>query len=355
MPNDIVFLPANPIELPAMDPDTRETVQNALLGASLTVSTLMDIPIGGSIAMLVSDTTLFSLALDKLDDIAAGIPTAARTGDTTVYDNLNDVLAADSITGISHIVFIPEETLAGGITDPTETRAKKVEFYTNLTDTEPAFFIGRLFQLTLPGPRSVNSAGHVTEPGDTTETLSLDAERVGWIASDTTLYMNPLITFNGSSSVRTFRSSDSIRISAFITFNISSEFLSPALPLDSSQIIVTPLDSAITLTVGEADTVDLADLFELSGVPVVKMEVEVASSHSGIVVARRFDSGGTKVVRVEAIGPGAAKITVTADDDGDDNIPAAETSFLVIVSAPSATPPRPPGPNLVGAMKRSGQ
>ncbi len=355
MSNDITFLPANPIELPAMDPDTRETVRTALLGASLTVSTLMDIPIGGSIAMLVSDTTLFSLALDKLDDIAAGIPTAARTGDTTVYNNLSDVLAADSITGISHIVFFPDETVAGGITDPRETRAKRVDFYTNPNDTEPAFFNGRLFQLTLPGPRSVNSAGHVTEPGDTTETLSLDAERVSWIASDSTLYMNPLITFNGSNSVRTFRSSDSIRIAAFITFNVSSEFLSPPEEVDPSEITITPAGNFAVET-GDTVWVDLDSVFTHPTVAAADMEVAVSSSHTGIVsVALRNVSSPTpqKLVRAIATGPGTAKITVTADDDGDDDIPAVETSFLVTVSGPSAAP-RPPAPNLAGKPKRGG-
>ena len=56
-----------------MAEDTREQIETALLSASLTTRVENNFPIGGKISMLASDTTLFSLALDKLDDIAYGI------------------------------------------------------------------------------------------------------------------------------------------------------------------------------------------------------------------------------------------------------------------------------------------
>ena len=341
MPRDITFLPANAFALTPMDADTRKNVQTALLSASLTVSTLMDLPIGGSISMLISDSTIFSLALDSLDDIAAGIPTAARTGDTTVYSSISAVLLADSIVGIDHIIFYAETATLGQTTDPTLTRAKKVEFYAGATDTVPAFFIGRLFEMTLPGPRELNSLGHVVTPGDTTETLQLDAERLGWIASETAMHMQPLITFHGGSEVRTFQTTDSIHILAFLTLNLSSDILGAQEPKDSSSIAVTQVPNK-SIVVGDTVKVDLATVFALTGVPVTDMETAVVTSHTGIAAVRIINLPGKKIIQVVGIGTGTAKITVTADDDGDDNIDAATVAFQVIVNASGSMSPASP-------------
>ncbi|MCH7575052.1 MAG: hypothetical protein IIA59_08005 [Candidatus Marinimicrobia bacterium] len=344
MPQDITFLPANAFALTPMDADTRKNVQTALLSASLTISTLMDLPIGGSISMLISDSTIFSLALDSLDDIAAGIPTAARTGDTTVYSSISAVLLADSIVGIDHIIFYAETATLGQTTDPTLTRAKKVEFYAGAADTVPAFFIGRLFEMTLPGPRELNSLGHVVTPGDTTETLQLDAERLGWIASETAMNMQPLITFHGASEVRTFLTTDSIHILAFLTLNLSSEILGQQEPKDSSAITVTQVPNK-SIVVGETAFVDLDTVFALTGVQVTDMETAVVTSHTGIAaVTIRNISGDPKqkLLQVVGIGTGTAKITVTADDDGDDDTDAATVAFQVTVNASGSLSPAAP-------------
>ncbi|MCH8327074.1 MAG: hypothetical protein IID15_00935 [Candidatus Marinimicrobia bacterium] len=344
MPRDITFLPANAFELTPMDADTRENVQTALLSSSLTLSTLMDMPIGGSISMLISDSTIFSLALDSLDDIAAGIPTAARTGDTTIYSSISEVLLADSITGIDHIIFYAETATLGQATDPTLTRAKKVEFYAGATDTVPAFFIGRLFEMTLPGPKELNSLGHVVTPGDTTETLVLDAERLGWIATETPMFMQPLITFHGGSNVRTFLTTDSIHILAFLTLNLSSEILGEQEPQDSSSITVTQVPNK-SIFVGDTAFVDLDSVFSHPDVVIIDMETAESTSHTGIasVTIKNISSPTkTQIAWIIGVGTGTAKIVITADDDGDDNVDPATVEFQVIVQAAGSMSPAVP-------------
>ena len=329
---DISFLPVAPIPLAPMAEDTRKQIQTALLSASLTSRAQTNCPIGGKISMLAADTTLFTLALDYLDDIAAGFPTKARTGDTTVYASLDSVLAADSIFSIDQIVFYPESPAAGQSVSPQDTRAKKVEFYTTQGDT---FWIGHLFDMEIPLPKAVNDRGWVTTPGDTTQVITLDAERIMWLASDTTVYLKTYITLYGAEGIRTIQSTNWINFAAFITFNLASDIFSAEEEPDSSEIQVQAI-SNMTLNPDSTVTVYLDSVFTPpEGVEVKDLDLAATTSHAGIATAtiRTIRSGSTvrKVLRVTGVGPGIARITVSADDDPDDDIPPATTSFLVTV------------------------
>ncbi|UCH62995.1 MAG: hypothetical protein JSU77_00630 [Fidelibacterota bacterium] len=332
MPQDISFLPVAPIPLAPMAEDTREQIQNVLLSASLTSSAETNFPFGGKISMLASDTTLFTLALDYLDDIAAGIPTAARTGDTTIYSTVPDVLEADSIMDVNQFVFHPELAVAGKTSLPQETIAKKVEFYTEQGDS---FWIGHLFDMELPSPKNVNNLGWVTTPGDTTQVIALDAERVGWIASDTTVYLKTFITLYGAEGLRTMQTTNWINFAAFITFNLASDILGVEEEPDSSEIQVQSIPNMILATDSTA-TVYLDSVFTPpEGMEVKELDLAATTSHTGIATGtiRTLRSGGVtrKVLRVAGIGPGTARVTVSADDDPDDDIDPATTSFLVTV------------------------
>ncbi len=329
---DISFLPVAPIPLAPMAEDTREQIRTALLSASLTSRAQTNCPIGGKISMLAADTTLFTLALDYLDDIVAGIPTAARTGDTTVYASLDSVLAADSIFSIDQIVFYPESPAAGQGVSPLYTRAKKVEFYTTGGDT---FWIGHLFDMEIPLPKAVNDRGWVTTPGDTTQVIALDAERIMWLASDTTVYLKTFITLYGADGIRTIQSTNWIKFAAFITFNLASDIFSAEEEPDSSEIEVQSIPT-MTLVTSSDTTVYLDSVFTPpEGVEVKDLDLAATTSHAGIATAtiRTIRTGDTvrKVLRVTGIGPGIARITVSADDDPDDDIDPVTTSFLVTV------------------------
>ena len=324
IPQDVSFLPVAPIPLAPMAEDTREQIRTALLSASLTSRAQTNCPIGGKISMLAADTTLFTLALDYLDDIVAGIP--------TVYASLDSVLAADSIFSIDQIVFYPESPAAGQGVSPLYTRAKKVEFYTTGGDT---FWIGHLFDMEIPLPKAVNDRGWVTTPGDTTQVIALDAERIMWLASDTTVYLKTFITLYGADGIRTIQSTNWIKFAAFITFNLASDIFSAEEEPDSSEIEVQSIPT-MTLVTSSDTTVYLDSVFTPpEGVEVKDLDLAATTSHAGIATAtiRTIRTGDTvrKVLRVTGIGPGIARITVSADDDLDDDIDPVTTSFLVTV------------------------
>ncbi len=352
LPQDISFLPVAPIALAPMDETTRQQIQTALLSASLTSQARTNFPFGGKISMLASDTTLFTLALDYLDDIAAGYPTAARTGDTTVYATIEEVLEADSIVGIDKIVFYPEEA----VVSPQQTKARRVEFYTAAGDS---FWIGRLFDMELPSPRAVNELGYVTIPGDTSQDITLDAERVGWIASDTTVYLKSFFTLYGVSGIRTIQSSNWVQFAAYITFDLASDVLGASEEeTDSSQVEVTAIAN-MTLITDSTASVYLDSVFTPpEGTEVKDLELIATTSHAGIATTtvRTERTGGTarKVLRVIAIGPGTARIEVSADDNPQDDIDPVTASFLVtVVQAESES--APPIPLSIHSLIENGQ
>jgi hypothetical protein len=332
MPLDISFLPAAPIPWGPMAEDARQQIQTALLSASLTSSAQTNFPIGGKISLLASDSNLFTLALDYLDDLAAGIPTVARTGDTTVYTTIQEVLAVDSILDVDHIVFYPESQKTTGNLDPQETKAKRVEFYTTTGDT---FWIGHIFDMELPSPKTLNDRGWVTKGGDTTQVITLDAERVGWIASAEEMYLKTFITLYGSPGARTIQTSNSIHFAAFFTFNLASDIFQAAAEADTSDVGVLAVED-ITVQLDSTARVDLDSVFvPPTGSEIKDLEISSTSNHSGVATTTlrtiRTGDGVQKLVLVKGIGLGTANITLSADDDPDDDTDPAEASFQVTV------------------------
>ncbi|MEE9162675.1 MAG: hypothetical protein V3U35_06855, partial [Candidatus Neomarinimicrobiota bacterium] len=330
IPQDISFLPVAPIPMAPMDEDTREQILTALLSATLTSQVESHIPIGGKISMLASDSTLFTLALDELDDIASGIPTAARTGDSTLYSSLQAVLEADSIMDVDRIVFYPEESSSAGQLDPVETKAKRVEFISTMGDT---FWVGRLFDMELPQPGAVNDLGWVTEPGDTTQVITLDAERVSWLASAETVYLKTFITLYGGEGVKTIRASDSLQFAAFISFNMTSAIFTPEEPLE--RVITVTVSGDTSVSPDSIVVVDLEAIFDHEELEITDLDLEVSgtSSHTGIAKVGRTRFGGTANMEVLGVGLGTARITVTVDDLI--NAPASASFLVDVVEAPS--------------------
>ena len=327
LPQDVTFLPVNNIPLKPMDEGTRTQIKTALISASLTSRVIMNFPLGGNISLLISDTTLFTLALDKLDSVDAGIPTRARNGDTTYYDNISDVLAADSIFNIQGIAYYPEET--GGLSSSVPgTRARRVEFFTTTGDT---FWIGRLFEMELPAPKATDALGYVTEAGDTTQVIAMDAEQVGWIAADQTLYMKPLITFYNTPDVRTIQATNTIDFIAYMSFNLTSDIITEVEPLDTVITATAPTDT--TVAVGDTLTIDL-DLVivheTLDITDVENLDLSATSGHPGIVaIGRIFSDGPTRKLELKGIRRGTAQVTITADDG--ETTPVSVPFYVTVV------------------------
>ncbi|MEE9466663.1 MAG: hypothetical protein V3W14_13930, partial [Candidatus Neomarinimicrobiota bacterium] len=346
LPHAITFLPVGATPVAPMDSSTREQIQTALLSASLTSQVTSDFPIGGNINMLISDSTLFPLAYDELDKLAAGIAETVYTNyDTTIYTNLQDALAADSIMGISHIVFFPETTTQGQATARSGIRATRIEFFISSTDSAPAFWVGRMFDMNIPPPAEVDDQGYVVTPGDTTQVIALDAGRVAWLASDKTVYLKPLITFDATNGARTIQSTNSIDFVAYITFELASDVLVVPEEVDTNNVTTSsmPTDS---VAVNSTISIDLDGVLDHTDATITAkdMELDAYSNHTGVAavdIAPDTLDRDKRLLLITGIGVGAAKITVTADDDPLDDADPVEVSLYVTVYQDTSAAPAP--------------
>ena len=340
LPQAITFLPVDATPLAPMDSATRGQIKTALLSATITSQITTDFPLGGNVAILVSDSTLFSLSFDRLDRLAAGTPdTVVTNNDTTIYTSIDEALAADSIFNISHIAYYPESPATGNLrTSRTGDRAIRVDFFTNPTDSVPVFWIGRLFDMVIPAPKSISTEGYVIEPGDTTDVIAMDAERVGWIASATPLYLKPLITFYKTAGAATLQGDNTIAFAAYMTFNLSSEIFETVDPSDTSQISAGTI-ATISLELDSSITIDLEDVFVHSDASIgtKDLEILVTPIHTGVAVARVVNLIDRKSLEITGKGVGATKLVVSADDDPLDTIDPVEVNFYVVVDS-SASP-----------------
>jgi len=346
LPEEIRILPVNLLTLPTLAPATRENIKTALLSASLTSRVVTNFPFGGNISMLVSDSNLFTLSFDKLDAIAAGFPDTVVKQDTTiVYNTVQEALAADSIFSIDHVVYYPETVVAGSPTSPQATTARKVEFFANATDTVPTFWIGRMFQMELPLPQSVDSDGYVVTPGDSTMVVNLDKEQVGWIAGDSTLYMKPYITFYATPGVRSVQTTNTIGFTSYITFDMSSDILIEEEPLDTIIVATAPDDT--TVYVDSTVVIDLGDVFSHNTLSITdkNLDISATSGHPGVVaVGRIYTAGTTRNLELTGVGSGTAKITLTANDN--ETTPVSTPFYVTVIEvAPSPGPSSVPFPD----------
>ncbi|MCH7528742.1 MAG: hypothetical protein IH972_04250 [Candidatus Marinimicrobia bacterium] len=355
IPYTITFLPADATPVAPMDSSVREQIRTALLSASLTSIVTSYFPIAGNIDMLVSDSTLFPLAFDELDQLTAGIPeTVYTTYDTIIYRSLTDALEADSIMGISHIVYYPESSSAGQATARSGIRATRVEFFATGNDSVPAFWVGRLFDMEIPAAGVDDIWGHVDpdRPGDTTQVIALDAERVNWLTSDETVYVKPMISFYKTDGARTVQSTNSIDFAAYITFEMSSDILVPPKDPDTTQVTAGSIAS-YSVAVDSTISIGLDNVFShLDGqTPLKDMELDAVSNHTGVAsvdVAPDTSKADKRRVYITGKGVGAAKITVTADDDPQDRADPVAVSFYVTVYQDTSSG-SPSGPGLNSA------
>lgn len=346
LPEEIRILPVNLLTLPPLAPATRENIKTALLSASLTSRVVTNFPFGGNISMLVSDSNLFTISFDKLDAIAAGFPDTVVKQDTTiVYNTVQEALAADSIFSIDHVVYYPETVVAGSPTSPQATTARKVEFFANATDTVPTFWIGRMFQMELPLPQSVDSNGYVVTPGDSTMVVNLDKEQVGWIAGDSTLYMKPYITFYATPGIRSVQTTNTIGFTSYITFDMSSDILIEEEPLDTIIVATAPDDT--TVYVDSTLVIDLGDVFSHNTLSITdkNLDISATSGHPGVVaVGRIYTAGTTRNLELTGVGSGTAKITLTANDN--ETTPVLTSFYVTVIEvAPSPGPSSGPFPD----------
>ena len=203
---DLSFMPeANMTTLEPFDRSTADQIDTALVSALLNVEIENSSPIGGDMALLISDSTYFPLYLDSL---VVG---------NTQYDSLLSVFNDSLETDIAYTQY--------EILESDDNKALRIDFYD--ADSSQQFWIGRLFNLEFEGPDSVDfNTGFVNPlyPKINLNSMEIDTIRMGWLTEDDTHYMVPMITFSSTNGTpRTFQTSNFLHMKSFITMTLSSK------------------------------------------------------------------------------------------------------------------------------------
>lgn len=203
---DLTFMPeANMTILDPFDRSTAEQIDTALVSALLNVEIENSSPIGGDMALLISDSTYFPLYLDSLVE------------GNSQYDSLLTVFNDSLETNIAYTEY--------EILESNTNRALRIDFYDS--DSTHQFWIGRLFELEFEGPDSVDmNTGFVNPlyPQINLNSLEIDTIRMGWLTEDDTHYTVPMITFSSTNGTpRTFQISNYLHLKSFITMTLSSK------------------------------------------------------------------------------------------------------------------------------------
>ncbi|MBT5955582.1 MAG: hypothetical protein HOG97_02350 [Candidatus Marinimicrobia bacterium] len=205
---DLTFMPdANMTTLKPFDRSTADQIDTALVSALLNVEIENSSPIGGDMALLISDSTYFPLYLDSLVD---GNPQ---------YDSLLSVFNDSLETDIAYTQY--------EILESDDNKALRIDFFD--ADDSLQFWIGRLFDLEFEGPDSVDfNTGFVNPlyPKINLNSMEIDTIRMGWLTEDDTHYMVPMITFSSTNGTpRTFQTSNFLHMKSFITMTLASKGL----------------------------------------------------------------------------------------------------------------------------------
>ena len=203
---DLTFMPeANMATLEPFDRSTADQIDTALVSALLSVQINNSSPIGGDMALLISDSTYFPLYLDSLVE------------GNSHYDSLLSVFNDSLITNIAYTKY--------EVLESDGNKALRIDFF----DAEDSFqfWIGRLFNLEFEGPDSVDfNTGFVNPlyPKINLNSMEIDTTRMGWLTEDDTHYMVPMITFSSTDGTpRTFQTSNFLHLKSFITMTLSSK------------------------------------------------------------------------------------------------------------------------------------
>ena len=199
-----------------MDPSTSQQIDSALVEAALNVTITNSSPLGGSLSLLISDSTIFPLFLDSL---TTGLwENQIYNFNTTIWDTLDPPLEIDSIyfTAI----------------DPTADtlKALEVKFF---NDDNLQFFIGRMFELGFPRADSIEyhlGFANPEFPNINSSSMIIDTTRMAWIITEEPRYNIAMITFDKSPSQPgtgefiplTFQTTNSIGVQAYLTLTLDT-------------------------------------------------------------------------------------------------------------------------------------
>jgi hypothetical protein len=209
----INIIPAEPTAMEPMDPSTIQQIDSALVEAALNVTITNNSPLGGSLSLLISDSTIFPLFLDSLVTGDWIIDQLYPTRWKTIWDTLNPQMVIDSI----HFTPI----------DPTSDtlKALEVKFF---NDDNLLFFVGRLFELGFPRADSIEyqlGFSNPEFPNVNTSSMIIDTTRMAWVITEEPRYNIAMITFDRSPTRSgtdefiplTFQTTNTIGVQAYLT------------------------------------------------------------------------------------------------------------------------------------------
>ncbi len=212
------ILPAAPTAMEPMDPSTIQQIDSALVEAALNVTITNNSPLGGSLSLLISDSTIFPLFLDSL---VTGSGSQLDNFNTEIWDTLNPQMVIDSI----HFTPI----------DPTSDtlKALEVKFF---NDDNLQFFVGRMFELGFPRADSIEyHLGYANPefPNIHASDMGIDTSRMAWVITEEPRYNIAMMTFDRSpiQSITgtdtayiplTFQTTNTIGVQAYFTLTLDT-------------------------------------------------------------------------------------------------------------------------------------
>ena len=218
---DWVFIPQDISEIDAMDEGVSEQINQSLVEADFSAEFTNNSPFGISMSMLVSDSIIFPLYIDDLDNMDVHCSNNEYLDQVSCEENSYTWLNySDSLSalGVSSISFQNINN--------DDNRAYYVEFLTQDISGEDSllFWIGRIIDVSFIEPEHLDENGFVSIPSISFSTEVLDATRVSWFTANEKRYMVPMITLASTEgNPSSLQTSNYLGVRSFLTLILDTE------------------------------------------------------------------------------------------------------------------------------------
>ncbi len=230
---DWVFIPQDYTTIQALDESLSDQIEDALVEAEFNAEITNSSPLGISMSMLASDSTVFPLYLDDLYDLEERCSNSIYFDQSSCSDSgFSWLNYQDSLfnMGVDNISF---ESI-----NNSDNRAYYVEFFANDISGQDSilFWIGRVIDVSFISPQETDENGFVVVPSISFSSEVLDANRVSWFTASEDRYMVPMITLAGTGGEPASLQTDNfLGVKSFLTFVLDTDGLSRK----NSKIITT--------------------------------------------------------------------------------------------------------------------
>jgi hypothetical protein len=263
----MIFIPVNSTALDEFPHDTRSRMRNAIQELTMTSRIINGLPVGGELAILLSNRDVFPLdrkleTLEMMRD-SLGWPST---------DELYIVNSCSTLTPSN-----PDMYIFSLMNDSSEC-VDGVAYLIRSGNPDSVFsFVDTLFKIILPDPVSLvpegtdppPTPGMVDVPGDTVAITGLDTNRVALLTSLGDKFITTRTQLNGTEgNVVFFSMRDTLEIKSFMTFELQSSGLFES---SEDELIITFPNGGEEFQIGETVTVTWRSLGENIGSSNVKL------------------------------------------------------------------------------------